>query len=631
MILNKAISISTIRALLLGVLISFFTPYFSQIKKENKLLIGRLELSEKQYKSAIEKFNYVIKNGPPNYEPFFYRGIAKLELGDIIGAELDFTEAIKLKPRKIDCFIARASTRDRLLKHDLALNDFKRAIAIDSTNSDIYLNRAITYNYLQDYTNAIKDCEKALRYYNNKELVYVIRGMSELGLKNYYKAISDFNIIIKSNPRKANTYVRRATAQYYLLHYDSALVDINHALHLDEKSSYAYFQRAMVYNKIDHKDDALKDLNKVLEISPNSTSAYYNRGLIYSDKKEYTKALTDYDKVIILNPKNILAYYNRAITYNHLKKRKLSRKDVEKVIELYPDFVDGYKLRASLKQQAGDYKGAEQDKQTAEIINTSKLDISDSLKRNEELNIAQVTSFSGNNNNKNIEQISNNEISLISPYYISLLASNRHKRVVDSWNKKNKSFSAYFLLNDENDGISNELKEEKIESITLKIQKDKMNGELYLKRAIVYASLQLFDKAIIDFNNSLRLDPDNYMAYFGRGNMVYQTLNKIEVDSKRALEMVINDYDKCIELNPNFAYSYFNRAYLKFQNENYIGAIEDYSETINQSASFADAYLNRALILLILDNNEQACTDLGKAGELGITKGYSLISKYCNK
>jgi protein-S-isoprenylcysteine O-methyltransferase Ste14 len=46
---------------ILFALLFYATPIFSQIKKENKLLVGRLELSEKNYKEAIEKFNEVIK------------------------------------------------------------------------------------------------------------------------------------------------------------------------------------------------------------------------------------------------------------------------------------------------------------------------------------------------------------------------------------------------------------------------------------------------------------------------------------------------------------------------------------------------------------------------------------------
>ena len=526
----------------------------------------------------------------------------------------------------MDGYIIRASARDRLFNYEGAFEDFNAAISIDSTNSDIYLNRAITYNGLQKYNEAINDCETALRYYNNKELVYLVRGMSELGLKNYYKAINDFNIIIKSNPRKSNTYVRRATANYYLLHYDVALDDIAKALYLDDKNNYAYFQRAMVYSKIDRPKAAIEDLNTVLELTPNATSAYYNRALIYTDMELYDKALLDYEKVVLLNPKNILAYYNRAIIYQQLKATELAKKDIEQVIEIYPDFVDAYKLRASLKRQMGDYIGAQEDQQTAEIINKTKLNITDSLKRNEELMLAKVTSFGGGNN-KNVAQIASSEIALVSPYHISLLAPNSPKRIIDSWNKKSNSFSAYFLISDK-DELNEALKQKKLEGLNQQISLNTSNGELYLKRAIINASLGVYDRAILDFNKSLHLDDENYMTYFGKANVLYQIMNKDET-SNYSLNLVMKDYDKCIALNPQFAYAYFNRAYLKFQHKNYVGAIEDYSEAINLSPSFAEAYLNRALILLILENNEQACKDLSKASELGIAKGYSLIGKYC--
>ena len=54
------------------------------------------------------------------------------------------------------------------------------------------------------------------------------------------------------------------------------------------------------------------------------------------------------------------------------------------------------------------------------------------------MNIAKVTSFSGNSTNKNIDQTNSSEIALVRPFYISLLASTKHKRIIDSWNKKNK-------------------------------------------------------------------------------------------------------------------------------------------------------------------------------------------------
>lgn len=634
MIVKKNIIIPKIKLLQLCIAVFFIfianQQLSSQVKKENKLLIGRIELSNKNYQQAIESFNLASANDPLNFEPYYYRAIAKVELGDIVGAANDINKAIELEPRSVDLYILRGSINDRQLNYEKAFEDYTKALSIDSRNADVYLSRAITYSNLQEYANAIKDCELALRYKSRKELVYVIRGMSELGLKNYHEAISDFNLVIENSPNNSSNYVRRATAFYYLNDFEKALTDIQKAIYLDDKNSYAYFQRSMIFNKLNRNDEALADLNKLIEISPNSTSAYYNRALLFTEKENFKAALRDYDKVINLNNKNILAYYNRAIVNQRLKRIKEAKADVEKAIELYPDFVDAYKLRASIKQTLGDYKGAEFDNQTAEIINQSKLNITDSLRQQEELFIAKITSFSSGSASINpTNTTKTNSISLLPSYKIQVLSNQKEKRIIDSWNKTKKAFTSYFLVstNDNEIGFQDVI-QNSINELTNEIETTKPDAELYLKRAILYQSIDNYTNSENDFNTSLALDSSNYIAYFSRANL-FNEKNAL-TPSKQTIQQILNDYSKCIKENPTFSFAYFNRGNIKFQQEKYIDAIEDFSLAINANPSFAEAYFNRALILLVLENREQACKDLSKAGELGLLQAYDVIAKYCN-
>lgn len=634
MIVKKNIIIPKIKLLQLCIAVFFIfaanQQLSSQVKKENKLLIGRIELSNKNYQQAIESFNIASANDPLNFEPYYYRAIAKVELGDIVGAANDINKAIELEPRSVDLYILRGSINDRQLNYEKAFEDYTKALSIDSRNADVYLSRAITYSNLQEYANAIKDCELALRYKSRKELVYVIRGMSELGLKNYHEAISDFNLVIENSPNNSSNYVRRATAFYYLNDFEKALTDIQKAIYLDDKNSYAYFQRSMIFNKLNRNDEALADLNKLIEISPNSTSAFYNRALLFTEKENFKAALKDYDKVINLNNKNILAYYNRAIVNQRLKRIKEAKADVEKAIELYPDFVDAYKLRASIKQTLGDYKGAEFDNQTAEIINQSKLNITDSLRQQEELFIAKITSFSSGSASINpTNATKTNSISLLPSYKIQVLSNQKEKRIIDSWNKTKKAFTSYFLVstNDNEIGFQDVI-QNSINELTNEIETTKADAELYLKRAILYQSIDNYTNSENDFNTSLALDSSNYIAYFSRANL-FNDKNAL-TPSKQAIQQILNDYSKCIKENPTFSFAYFNRGNIKFQQEKYIDAIEDFSLAINANPSFAEAYFNRALILLVLENREQACKDLSKAGELGLLQAYDVIAKYCN-
>lgn len=602
---------------------------FSQLKTENKLLVGRLELSEKQYESAIQKFNYVIENYPPNYEPYYYRGIAKIELGDVAGAEMDFTEAIKLRPLKTDLYIIRGSARERLKNYDGAFEDFNKALELNPINPDIYLNRALVYSYLNQYDKAIDDCNKAIHYGSRKELTYIIRGMSKLGNKQYREAIADFDLILENNKFNASSYVRKATAYYYLGNYDTAQTNIQIALQIEPENTYAYFQQAMIFIKLEQNDEALKSLSKVISISPESATAYYNRAILYAEKNDYKNALKDYDKVIFLSPSNILAFYNRAAIFNQLKKYKESLADVEQAIALYPDFVDGYKLRSNIYRQLGNISKAETDLETAQLINQTKSNATDSLKEVEEAFLARLTSFS-DNTNENVTKYSDQTISLSSPYYISLLAQNKNKQVIDSWNESYKSYTPYFVLKMEDEEILDiPLKEKKLRFINDKISKNPNNAELYIQRGVIYASLKQHEKAILEFNKSLHIDKNYYLAYFARANLFHQMLNESE-NSTINIDMIIKDYDKAIALNPDFKYAAFNRGILYFQLSKYINAIEDFSVAIELDNSFSEAYLNRGLILLILNNHEQACKDLSRAGELGLGSVYLLINRYCN-
>jgi len=243
--------------------------------------------------------------------------------------------------------------------------------------------------------------------------------------------------------------------------------------------------------------------------------------------------------------------------------------------------------------------------------------------------LSKVTSFGGGTNANAIKYADNN-ISLSPAYHISLLATNKNKQIIDVWHKQSKTFTPYFVLKmDEKESVDEEQHDKKLEIINEKIKNNTSNAELYLQRGVIYVSLNMHEKALLDFNTSISLNKTDYMAYFARANMFHLLLNEDENMSTK-IDLIIKDYEKCMELNPKFTYAYFNKGMLEFQQSKYIEAIEDFSSAIYADATFAEAFLNRGLILLILNNNEQACKDLSSAGELGIPSVYQLINRYCN-
>jgi tetratricopeptide (TPR) repeat protein len=65
--------------------------------------------------------------------------------------------------------------------------------------------------------------------------------------------------------------------------------------------------------------------------------------------------------------------------------------------------------------------------------------------------------------------------------------------------------------------------------------------------------------------------------------------------------------------------------------KDYNSAILDYSQAIHLNPDLAEAYFNRGLTYIYLDQLNNGCGDLSKAGELGIKSAYGVIKRFCYK
>ena len=70
----------------------------AQYDKDVFSIRGRMALQDGKYAQAIENFNILARLDTTDYWSFFYRGIAKHNLGDIRGANKDFNTSVRLNP-----------------------------------------------------------------------------------------------------------------------------------------------------------------------------------------------------------------------------------------------------------------------------------------------------------------------------------------------------------------------------------------------------------------------------------------------------------------------------------------------------------------------------------------------------
>jgi tetratricopeptide (TPR) repeat protein len=126
-----------------------------------------------------------------------------------------------------------------------------------------------------------------------------------------------------------------------------------------------------------------------------------------------------------------------------------------------------------------------------------------------------------------------------------------------------------------------------ISDFTEAIRLDPNYALAYFNRGKAYIHQGSFDKAVSDFTQAIRLDPNYALAYFNRGKAY--TYQNYQIADDNAM----SDFTEAIRLDPNFALAYFHRGEVYSNRGNHYKAISDYTEAIRLDPNDADGYYGR--------------------------------------
>ena len=107
--------------------------------------------------------------------------------------------------------------------------------------------------------------------------------------------------------------------------------------------------------------------------------------------------------------------------------------------------------------------------------------------------------------------------------------------------------------------------------------------------------------AIADFNEAIRLNPENTQALYNRG---------LTRRDKRDREGAIADYNEAIRLDPGNADAFVVRGAVRFDKHDLEGAIADYDEAILLNPESAETFYNRGLARRAKGDLEGAIADV---------------------
>lgn len=670
------------------IIISFVGNAFSQWNTDRIILIGRNALYFEDYVLSIQYFNQVIKIKPYLSEPYMYRSVAKIQLGDFEGAYNDATISIEKNPFSPQALYTRGFSLMRLERYKEAAEDFSKALEFSPDSYHLLVSRMNALERLKDYKGALTDLDTYIRLSPKTYQLNFEKGRILLEMNDTIGAEKAFGKYLESDSLSPDGYSARALIRHQQNKLEEAYADYSKAI--ERKSEYYgdYLNRGIINVDFKKFNAALDDYDKAIKLSPDNILAYYNRSLLRASLGDDNNAYDDLKRVLKLDNDLMEARYSMALLTQKLGKYKESNEEFNYILKEYPYFVPALWGLASNYKEMGNEKESFRNRQKAVDIENNKDVYKEKMKKEIASKNLIAKEYPKNNKNKNAEifhqnitqtveedskysdekrgAVQNkfvdivNERNFILTYYSKeeeIRRTNLFHPAITNYNRQ-KVLASNLKVTNQEVGLTADLIDEHfsaINKVTQAITYNQDNADLYFKRALEFALVKDFNSAIEDLNRALMLRSDFTLAYFTRANIRYKLIEYLRSNSeadrepvilsskdksekmvrdnlyKIEFEMIMRDYDKVIELQPDFSFAYFNKANILASQKDFKAAIRFYDKSIEVENDFAEAVFNRGLTYLYIGDDEKGLADLSKAGELGIYGSYNLIQRFSKK
>ena len=647
----------------------------AQLNTDRITAIGRNALYFDDYVLSIQYFNQVIKLKPYLSEPYLLRAIAKIQLGDYMGAELDCNASIERNPFQPGAYYTRGYIYRQTNQLEKAEEDFNQALVFAPENRTYIAMRADVLAEMEEYDLALQDINHLIHRDPQSASLYFEKGSICLRSNDTVCALEAFGKATAYDSQNPANWSALGLVQLMLDEQDEALASLSKSIEQGSKWAGDYINRGIIYYRKHNYRSALADYDKAVTLSPRDAQCYYNRGVLRQELGDYNRALEDFTQAINFAPDRIELYYQRGMVQLQLRQWQDALNDFHIIMERYPYFLPAYYLAAQAETSLGNGKEAYQLRQQAYHLEQHKDSIQ-SLQTNMQLADNQpqqrdrrkeFSTLAAQNQESNDEENKYdsdtrgtvqkrytdvvNEPNIFLSYYAtnsnanSLRQTNYSHATVDGYNRtmqlpaplrfttQEMTLTAD-MVNQHFAQISNLSHQIDLLEQIARPQKES-NTELcaaYIARAFEFALVQDYSSALDDVTRAILQDGRLYFAYFCRANWRYKLLEYKratgETTDKADFELMMRDYDYVISHLPDFSFAYYNKANMLCIQQDFKAAISYYTQAIATDSDFAEAYFNRGLTYIYIGENEKGIADLSKAGELGIYQAYNLITRF---
>ena len=188
-------------------IIILFLIISSSCSKNNEDSLDEIKaiVDNGNYDLAKNKLLDITQKNKKNGKAYNLLGVCFFELKELIEAENNFTNAIKIE-QNYKYYYNRGNVRIELNELDNALKDYNIAISLNDKKGDIYNNRGNLFYRMKKYNMAIKDFIKFSELQPDNEKAYLYIAKSQFLVNDFQKAIKNLKKAVEINSKYSEAF-----------------------------------------------------------------------------------------------------------------------------------------------------------------------------------------------------------------------------------------------------------------------------------------------------------------------------------------------------------------------------------------------------------------------------------------
>ncbi len=233
----------------------------------------------------------------------FRDGLAKLEAGDLNGAETAFKESLQAESNQLNALLGLADVMNRKGQTYEAISYLKKALALAPKNAAVHRAWGRYFYSQKNFREAETSLTKAISL--DPKTIYPRLDLGELyltGLGNPQKAIETYRGALALDPKAVEAQYALGNALAAVGETEQALAELAEAARLAPKNPMPYLAIGRLHAAQKRYDKALEAYATALARQPNFTLAFMDRGSLFVAAGQDDKAIAEYEAVLRHKP-----------------------------------------------------------------------------------------------------------------------------------------------------------------------------------------------------------------------------------------------------------------------------------------------------------------------------------------